>query len=564
MNSVIKKNIFSDMLFHIGQIILYTLAFDIVIVSGGFFLGLHISWITLPIAFILAIVTLYLLYNETLDERFVIEILLSVFVFIILAFIVGKFYDLTWDGNAYHKLAVGLLKDGWNPVKEKLVHDVSAEIEDPSNYFWSEVYCKGSWFFAASVYLVTGNIECGKVYTLMIMLCVFSVSYYYFKKKNIGFLYRISIAACLALNPISVQQCLSFYIDGLLCSLLELLIIALLMLSEKSLFDKKISYSLIFGSMIICGNIKFTGLLYGGVFCIVYFLFDSWKEYRAGQMWFKRVLPGFFVFAALAVVTTCFVGYSTYITNTIRHGSPTFPLTGVNKMDIMTSNSPFVGGNRVKNLMISLFSRLDNININSDHKPILKMPFSVFWNYEKQYLGNVDNRISGFGILFSGILVLSVIIILVYVIVSKRDRKYYLVLLNVIVCIGLSLVIKESWWARYAPYIYFVTIIALIIAVSSGNRFVRRFGFVLSIIIIMNSCIPLVCLKNSYYQSKTINSSLNGLILDDGITVYSERFDGIYYNLNDKHIDYVIDDALRDDEEAYTLPYYNVKWKVGR
>jgi len=52
------------------------------------------------------------------------------------------------------------------------------------------------------------------------------------------------------------------------------------MVEDTVLFNKKISISLVVASMVTCGNIKFTGLLYGGIFCIAYFLWDCYKNIK--------------------------------------------------------------------------------------------------------------------------------------------------------------------------------------------------------------------------------------------------------------------------------------------
>lgn len=37
---------------------------------------------------------------------------------IILPFLYNKTYDLTVDGNSYHKTAIAFIKNGWNPYYE--------------------------------------------------------------------------------------------------------------------------------------------------------------------------------------------------------------------------------------------------------------------------------------------------------------------------------------------------------------------------------------------------------------------------------------------------------------
>ncbi len=88
-------------------------------------------------------------------------------------------------------------------------------------------------------------------------------------------------------------------------------------------------------------------------------------------------------------MTILWAGNTSYLTNIIRHGELTYPLTGPNKVDIMSGNSPFDESRdtRITNLFVSLFSKMDNVRFNSDRSPVLKIPFYVDWEYEKNFLG---------------------------------------------------------------------------------------------------------------------------------------------------------------------------------
>lgn len=46
---------------------------------------------------------------------------------------------------------------------------------------WCEGYCKESWIYAASVYSLCNNIEAGKIYTIIGMIAVGLLAYYYKK-----------------------------------------------------------------------------------------------------------------------------------------------------------------------------------------------------------------------------------------------------------------------------------------------------------------------------------------------------------------------------------------------
>ena len=86
---------------------------------------------------------------------------------------VGNIYDSTADGNTYHKLAVGALKNGWNPLYQD-VEDFNKDEGNPFNIYkdnvnvnWVDHYARGTETFGAVVYAFTDNIESGKVYNLL-------------------------------------------------------------------------------------------------------------------------------------------------------------------------------------------------------------------------------------------------------------------------------------------------------------------------------------------------------------------------------------------------------------
>ena len=52
-------------------------------------------------------------------KTLLVSILLGTIVFSVSVYCLGKIYDTTQDGNTYHKLAVGSMKNGWIPLREK-------------------------------------------------------------------------------------------------------------------------------------------------------------------------------------------------------------------------------------------------------------------------------------------------------------------------------------------------------------------------------------------------------------------------------------------------------------
>lgn len=558
-----KKNTVESFI-HISQLIIYTFACNILFASTLFMLGRTITWVTLIISFLFAIVLLVIFYGKkTNGNTIIIEIMCTLTFFVVFTYVVGKVYDTAWDGNAYHKLAIGLLKNGWNPLKELPSLEISEGkgTFSSGNTLWCESYCKATWFFGASVYAMTGNIECGKGYTILGILCAFFLLYYFLRKKGVSFLNSVIISICGSMNPVAIQQIWSFYIDGFLHTVLLILIISLLMLEDKEKFDKKISASLVMTSMIVCGNIKFTGLLYGGIFCIVYYLWACIKNIKCGNNWVNKCFKEGIFYFIMALITIFYAGSSSYLINYLRHGSFTYPLTGENKVDIMTSNSPFHEENHFKNLFLSLFSRKDNFTISSGLSPKLKIPFTVYWDSEKYFISTVDARISGFGILFGGIIIIALIIIMCFLVNSIKRKKVGIILVNIIVCLALMFGMKESWWARYSPYIYYIVLIALGIALLNNNKIVRWIGIAFATVVIVNNTLPLIDTGDVFKNSQYIYNEIIELKSNSVIDVCTTDFEGVYYNLKDKGVYYYVNRELVNENDVNIFPYQQLLWK---
>lgn len=556
----------STFFYHISLLYLYMIVINILMAALFFAIGKGMNWFFLPLSFAIAIGVLVIFYNETIDIKIVYEILAAILILIIFIYFAGRFYDTSWDGNGYHKLAIGLLKNQWNPFQNAPTGDAILNIlgtGNPGSEIWVEAYCKVTWFLGASIYFLTGNIESGKVYTVLGMFCVFWVTFYFLRSwgKKVYFSALFSLVAML--NPIAVQQLDTFYIDGFLHSILYILVVALVAsATDKNRKRNVTTGSLIAASMIICGNIKFTGLLYGGLFCIAYFVWYCISIMGKDDHWVKKCLKRGINYAALAIVTVFWAGSSSYLTNFINHGSFTYPLTGENSVDIMTVNSAFSEVNRFKNLFLSLFSEMDNFTFDSNKLPILKIPFSINWEKEKAALELPDVRISGFGILFSGILIIAIVVIVYKLLRMKKDKYFSLLLMNVLLCVALTIGITESWWARYAPYIYFIVLIGLYIIMDSKKKFVQRMGIGLSIIALFNSALFLKDIPKEWKASQQISTSMKTLNNYKIVDVYTPSFSGIYFNLKDQGVYYKINSDLADDTDVMQLGYLDLKYKI--
>lgn len=551
--------------FNIAAIIIMTLTIDVLVCSLVFFSRGVITAAILPSSFVIACSILFFFKGNKQPLTFLIEVCASLVIFVGFAMLMGQFYDASYDGNAYHKLAIGLLRYGWNPIYEVPDASVATRVLGSNVYIepWVEGYCKGTWFFSATMYSITGNIETGKCYNIILLVAVFLVAYGTYRKRINCVPAVILLAIVTAFNPVLISQMFTFYLDGALYASLALLIMYLLvwLLDEKE--SRPYIYILIGAAMVFCGNVKFTGLLLGGVFCIVNYLayvvrtFAKNKKQMSNKETFKKLIPSFVIFASIALVTVIWGGSSAYVTNLIRHQTIGYPITGKDAIDIMTANSPFTPGtDRFTCLFQSLFAKTSNFVYTSGSPIKLKMPFTVAES-ELEYLKEAcDIRLSGFGPLFSGVVILTACVFIYECIVGKKNYENLLLLINFILCLVFVIAIKESWWARYSAYAYIAVIIVLYAAIKDG-KFTRPLiylALLTAIVLLVNDCYSFNIIKFNIEYSQLIKESLDAVKEVGDIHVYNSFFAGSYFNLMDQGIKFVIDPAVMDAPEGVILP----------
>ena len=141
-------------------------------------------------------------------------------------------FDRSSDGNTYHKDAIGVLKEGFNPVYEESYNfikkrDKATNLTDYS--IWTDHYAKANWQMAANFYSLTNNIESGKAMNFISLYIVFGILFTYlleiFTLKK-----ALAISLLTVINPITASQMLTYYNDQLVCLYLFLGIFCLIKL----------------------------------------------------------------------------------------------------------------------------------------------------------------------------------------------------------------------------------------------------------------------------------------------------------------------------------------------
>lgn len=514
----------------LGSTLLAFMFFILLLASIGFVIGIPMTAITIWLAGIGTFAYAYMGTRHYFKEQTskILPKVCAGFLILFMGFVYisGLFYDITYDGQVYHQEAVSKLADHWNPVHEYLTP------ERAHSAILLNHYAKGPWIYEGALYTATRQLEESKVFNFLLIVASFLLTLSAMQqKKRFSVKQSIIFSLLMALNPVSIYQTLSFYIDGQLASaLLCLFALAYRLVTEE---DKLVLYSFIMSISLVV-NIKFTGVVYV-VACI---------GLVGGWLWLlknKQLYKGFMQAAVTGLfIAICVIGYNPYITNTIFYGHPFYPLYGGKQpLDIMTSNSPigFMEMNPLKKLYVATFS-MSNNKFDTE-KPILKVPFTVATEEFKPFVYGADIRIGGFGPWFSGILIIAGII---GGYMYKQKNSLYIYTAGLIVSIMITVLINpEAWWARYVPQLWLVPIIMGMVACTGDKKVMRYLGVTLVGAVIINlSMISYPYLLGNYYCTQAFNRELEGIAEEHRpLNVYFGEFTSNYVRFQRWGIEYV-------------------------
>jgi len=435
------------------------------IASLGYLFRIPITPYHFPVALLINVIAVIRFYGPK-NEQFK-ELFYYLSFLIIFGFIASVVNDFSCDGQGYHLKGVLALSSGWNPISNHYIIDGALGIKSHSHV---NHFPKAFWIISAALNKSIGNIETGKMFHFLFMVVSF-VLVKYFIETNLKLeqRYSIVIGAIVALNPITIVQMNTYYVDGLLASLLTSLII----LSINMFFIEKTKVNqfsfLIFLLVILLVNIKFTGLVYSVFFiactCIIYYL--KFKIFNKHFILWS--LSGLFVGVII-------IGYQPYVTNTLHYHNPFEGAVNILDMSDNTAKGhapeAFIKKTRVYKMFYSIFSRSDN---RSDKYPNLKNPLMTDIKELSNFI-DPDTRFGGFGPFFPLVMVFSISIFpFTYKYTKANLWKYGIIFVVMIVS---ALLIPEPWWARFCPQLYLVPVIILFMFASNTQyNFLKKIFF---------------------------------------------------------------------------------------
>lgn len=510
------------------------------------------------------IIPLLLYFKISKKNTKIMTVTTYLFLILILPFMFTKTYDLTVDGNSYHKTAIGLMNEGWNPIYEsssdfnsRTLGKLSEHTKDSNSLnkvdLWIDHYPKASYFIETVIYSYTNNIESGKCITVLLdvslVLLVLSIL-----EDKIGKTKAFIISVLIGLNPIVLSQMFTFYVDGLMGILFG---IELLLLYQTKIYEKKYDLNFLY-LMCCCGifvNLKYTGLLYSGLIAAVYYFYYLIRNKKNRFETFKNMT---IKFSIIFIIAIGFIGSSSYIKNTLDHHNPLYPIIGEDKVDIITMMYPdnYDKMNGLERFVNSIYSKTENLGRNKGNTTI-KNPFKIY-SSEMDTIALPDTRIGGFGPLFA--LITSLTILLLIIVLTKKIKKEKLdinintILFSISIILSMILV-GESWWARYVPQFYYLIFIVMFIFYKNikNTKFNNILMYILIIAVLTNSSLFIYNRMKDKNTFKNIQEDLNYLSNQNNneLMLSNQELYGYYYNLKDKNIKYIINNNLKEDEIRY-------------
>ncbi len=444
--------------------------------------------------------------REGLSGRTRLWPLVLTFVLTVLAVAVSAaFYDLSWDGQWYHQVAIYRLAEGWNPLKQPL-----QSFADDIN-LWIRHYAKGPWYASAAVTATTNYIESGKFVTWIALdatlLAVLAAC------LDAGMCRRRAIAVSLlvGLNPVTTVQMTAFMVDGLMICYLACYTAALF-----SIFRRPNWLVVFVGSAAaVCSiNSKLTGLVFlcfvtagAGCYCLLK---------RRDLLWRFVALN----LGVIAIGVFAF-GYNPYVTNFIHRGHPFYPYKGTKAFPSLEAQGNegiekyetpknMLGHNRVVRHAMALFGKPGVQPYTDGQNATFMWPFLVPLRNLVTYHTH-EIRVAGFGPFFSGALLIS-LLLAAWLLFRPGLPRGLMVLGYVTVTLSL-LVSLHTWWARYGPQMWWIPLVPVIAAFGASRcRGQVAMTWILVAILMINAlAVAVIHMHWEITASQTLNRQLTEL-----------------------------------------------------
>lgn len=579
-----SKNKFStlwcDCIHDMAVLILLWMTLIITLVSVLFIFNIPVGQIQFWIA---SIGCIYIVWQHSKKymgiKQYICVVVITIVIVTILMLFCTYMYHNVWDSNSYHKQAIGLLKNGWNPLYQS--SDAFETQTGVTQYYfsgalqWAEVYPKATWYFGAVIYFITDQIETAKVYTLLSMFVLFAFVFDYVSRKTNSLWKAIVIAILLAMNPIAMTQFRCFYLDGFANNIILILMLELIILEDQEYnADRLLHWAIVACTVVIGCNLKFSILLFNVVICGFYSIYKLIVAVsdKSGTTSLKKSLQPICLMLGCGLFGVCVVGMSPFLTNIIRYGSLTYQTDQLLEAGL----TDFAGiqdcTNSIQAFFVSLFGKMNHYEF-STVADTLKLPFTVSLS-ELQYYSLADARIGAMGILFSGMFVTSIAVIGVMLWKYKELRKKYK--FSILLCIVIficSAVTPFTFQMRYVGFLIIIPGVSMFILAefAFNKRILSGMLFVFLSIISFANVFPWVTETiNRMNKSADIRAELIQMrqVTKQGgkyfIQLANEQYSGLMFDLQDYDICFEYVSQFSEDQPVNMTFEGEILYQLGR
>lgn len=380
-------------------------------------------------------------------------------------YISGLYLDFSWDGLAYHQRAIYAILKG----ESFLANDA------PTTNIWVNHYTKGTWFYAATIISWFGRPEFGTSYHLILPAAAATYLYRFCRLSSRGRVLSGLLALISFFNPVTLAQWFTYYNDAPLGALGVLLFLSAALMTRER---RRIDVFVFTASAILAINIKASGVIPVASAFLYLAVVGLWRT-RSVWATVKHLVVPFAIFCVMGIGV---LGYSPYVQNLVHHRHIFYPLAGEKAVDIITANAPygFTRQNRFHNLFLSVFSKSEDLSLTRNQgTPTLKIPGTMEESELKEFL-KADPRISGFGPLYSLMLLAAALMFLAV-------RMNWSVCGPLLFMVGTAIVVNpHSWWARYTPFMWLLPLIPIIGIASIRSRLAALLSSVVVVAAIVN------------------------------------------------------------------------------
>ncbi len=517
-----------------------------------YLINISINKFYLPLTLLFLIIYNYFASKKSIKKTIKITLTSFIIIFASIAFC-ALITDISIDGNSYRKIMSGLLREGWNPVYEsaqsfnKMAHilpDKLSSFGNKTQWFWMDVYPKGLATLGSCISIIFNLIETGKCYTILTMFVLFLL-YYIVLKKYFNKATCILLSLIIALNPVSICQLKTFYVDAALSNII-LIAVALSILYFRD--NKNIYIYLICLCIMHSFSIKFNGILYIGITCIIMWLIQLIIDKKQNNYNKSKKI---FILYSISILLSIVINYSPYITNITRYNEILPGITGESTKAIGNVTISTKKLNTIEIFYANIFSKV------GDYWEEENLPLKVPFTFSKEEVVNYEiaaGQFGTFGMFFSGIYIVITILGLSMIIKYRKQifkDKEGLITFIFVVSIYIQSVLSPIGYGglRYVGHFYIIVPYVLALSMyfmKNTNNIARKSLLVINsflVILIMANLIPYIriyitnisCFRRDRNDLIYIS---NNYKTEMKVALRIETSHGMLLNLRDYNINY--------------------------